>query len=62
MHMRERVEAKIASLLEPIVDKRVDAESYELALHELTELAILGTMPVNCEPRDSEPALRKNDV
>jgi hypothetical protein len=59
MYLKERVEAKVARIIDPIVDKNASAESYELALHELTQLAIRGTMPVSSEPRNKKPTSGK---
>ena len=51
--LEEKVETKVASLLALVIADDVDPDCYDFVLSKLTTMAIRGTMPASCMPKES---------
>ena len=52
MYIQEETKEKVARLLAMVCTDDTDPESYEFVLSKLTRMAILGTLPPGCGPRN----------
>ena len=52
MSIQEATQGKVARLLAMVCTDDTDPEAYEFVLARLTRMAILGTLPAGCSPRE----------